>query len=337
MSKLNRLVAIALAALLITSAGTAFAATPSIDEETSDTSTESDIVSAGTTEITGFNANESNTTYVEVSFDSTPSGDAKMAIVDPTTADKKKNMETVYANSSAEETNATSNNYAWNISHDELSDVPVSPSTKTKFFLKTWDTEDTSNATYTTFYITATADYSVIRIGNSFAESDDVTIEDANPWLGRVLSSYDVDRATIETDDLNTTSNTTHSVVLSNSSVSDSFSSAAEDSEDGTWLTAVTVTAEGDDGDVLIPVFLNSKTEEWDFLDDDEAYAVYDSDTGKLDVHLAGDERFEDADETTLTVTSNDEIGIRNGATMLSNLGAGTGTSYWTSINAQVV
>jgi hypothetical protein len=323
--------------LLIGAAGPALAATSSIDKETTDTSTESDIVSAGTTSITAFEANASNSTYIEVSFNASLEGDAKMAIVDPSTADEKADMEAVYTNASAEETNATSNNYAWNVTHDELSELPVTPNTETTFWLKTWDTGDSSNATYTEFTVTAQADYSVIRVGNSFADSDDVTIEEAHPYLGSILSSYDLDQSTIESGDINTSANTTHSVVLSNSTVADSFSSTAGDRADGVWLAGMTVTAEGDDGEVFVPVFLNEKTDEWDFLDDDEAYAVYNSDTGTVDVMLAGDERFEETDETTLTVRSNDNIGIRNGATMLSNLGAGTGSAWLTSINAQTV
>lgn len=329
--------ALALLALVVVTSGAmpAFAATSSIDEETTDTSTQSDIVSAGTTEIADFERNESNFTVVEVTFDSAPSGDAKMAILDPSTADKNEDMESVYSNGSAEETNATTNNYLWNVSHDELEDVPVEPNTKTKFLLKTWDTDDTSNATYTTFYITADDDTSVIRIGESFADSDDVSIEEANPWLARISSSYDTDTATIETDDRNTTANTTHEVVLANTSVSDSFTSAAEDRDAGAWLASVTVTAEGDDGDVAIPVFKNEKTDEWEFLDDDEAYAVYNTDSDRLEIHLAGDERFEDADETSFTVTSNQNIGLGAGAEMLSDLGASSFDSYWTSASTQ--
>ncbi|RDZ49521.1 hypothetical protein C5C07_20275, partial [Haloferax sp. Atlit-4N] len=105
----------ALALVMSVFAGGAFAATPSIDTTNdADSTTTSDWTDGHT--VAGFEANASNYSYVEASFDTALDGKAKLEVLDPDTGDKVADMESVYTNSSAQTVNETSFNYAWNIS-----------------------------------------------------------------------------------------------------------------------------------------------------------------------------------------------------------------------------
>ncbi|RDZ49698.1 hypothetical protein C5C07_20160, partial [Haloferax sp. Atlit-4N] len=197
------------------------------------------------------------------------------------------------------------------------------------------DTQDTDNATVIDVNVNNTADRAVYRIGDSFTNND-VTIEEKHPWLSQISSSYDTNIASFELDSVATGPNATHEVDLPNGTVSEAFALAAEDEDDGAFLPLMAVKAEGDDGTVLIPVFVNEKSSEWDFLDDDEAYAVYDAEAGELSIMTNGDERFNGVDETTYTLAGNDGLGFTETFNLFQDLGAGYTDSIMKTVAASV-
>ncbi|ELZ96594.1 hypothetical protein [Haloferax sulfurifontis] len=324
-------IALALTVALSVFAGGAFAATPSIDTESTNTTTTSDWTDGYT--VSGFTANASNSSYVEVTFDANVSGDARLQILDPDTGETVADMESVYTNSSADVTDSTNNHYAWNISHDEFEDLPVGYGENKTFKVRITDTQDTDNATVIDVAFNNTADRAVYRIGDAFTNND-VTVEEKHPWLSQISSSYDTNIASFELASVATGSNASHEVNLANGTVADAFALAAEDKDDGAFLPLMTVKAEGDDGTVLIPVFVNEKSSEWDFLDDDEAYAVYDSDAEELTIMNNGDERFDGVSETTFTLAGNDGLSFGETFDLFRGLGAGYTDSIINSVSS---
>jgi len=92
------------------------AAATSFDGETTNTGTESDVTTADGT-LTLHPGNDSESTWVEVQSDS---GDVEL-VIEPA----QQGLDTeIYSNSSAETTNDTEGHYAWNVTHDELEDIP---------------------------------------------------------------------------------------------------------------------------------------------------------------------------------------------------------------------
>lgn len=322
-SKLKLLSVFAVLAMVIAAPMGVMAATPTVDTTNDADSTTTSDWTDGTT-VTGFTANASNESYVEVSFDSAPSGSAVIKVLDPDTADTNASMEVVYSNSSADTVNSTSNNYAWNISHDELDDLPMESGENKTFTVMLTDSDDTDNATYIDVAFDNSEGRAVYRVGDSYADSAAFESEEAHPYLASISESrWGGDTTTSEFGDVPTTATTNHTFSIANDTASTSAADALGDEADGAWLADMEVTAEDNDGDeVTIPVFVNEKGD-WDFLDDDEAYAVYDTNSDRLTVYLSGDERFDEASTTTFTVTTNEDIGFRDARQMASAYGAG--------------
>ena len=303
------------------------AATAAVDTETTNTTTTSDWTDETTLE--GFNASADNHSYVEVQFDGALDGEARLAVLDPSTAEKNNEMESVYTNSSAEETDATNNHYAWNISHDELSQVPVEASANNSVVVKVWDSGDKSNATYMDLYLNTTDERTVLHYGDADAESEDsVEISEKYPRLGNYFDRYDVSTASIEQDNVGIAGkNTTVSVVLANDSLQDAYTSSySDDADDGAFLPAMSFTANS--GDIFVPVYLNEKPDDMpDFLDEN-AYAVYDNNANTLTVHPNDDEDLDSEDELDVSSTGNDGLGFFSTASNLRDLGAGFTDAY---------
>lgn len=321
---------LALVALMTITASvpmTGMAATAAIDTETTDTTTTSDWTDETTLE--GFNASANNSSFVEVTFDGALDGEARIAILDPSTADANKDMEAVYTNSSATETNASTNNYAWNITHDELSDVPVTASANNSVVVKVWDSGDKTNATYFDLHLNTTDERTVLHYGDADVDSEDsVEITEKHPTLGNYFDRYDVSKAAIEEDNVGIAGkNTTVTVVLDNESLQDSYAdSFSEDAEDGEFLPAMSFTA--NNGDIFVPVYLNEAPDDMpDFLDEN-AYGVFDADANTLTIHPNDDEDLDSEEELDVMSTGNEGLGFFQTASNLRDLGAGYTKAY---------
>ena len=328
------LVLVALGVILSGAAGPAAAATPTIDQETTNTSTQSDVTNGAT--ITSFNASSSTSTFVEATFDSAPSGDAKLEILDPSTGDKVSEYETIYSNSTADVTNQSTNNYAWNITHDELEKLPVEANTNKTFTFRILDTGDEANATTFDVTIAPTGERSVIYVGDHAASDagDIASTSEKHPTLGQYIDRYDTSTASIDAEDVATDGdNTTFYVYLQNESVQSAYGEAVSDSmEDGAFLPMMTVTENGN----YVPVYLNEKPSSSDYLDK-HAYGVYESSSNRIVVYPNGDEDL--SGETAVDVSSqgNEGLGFWTTASSLNDLGASWTTAFSNAFDAPLV
>lgn len=298
------------------------AATGNPDDESTSTSTTSDIIS--NTTISDFNASENASYFIEASFDGNLSGDAAMAFVDPETADKKDDMAAVYTNTSGDVTNESANHYAWNVSGDELDEVPIEANENKTFYLKIWDTKDKDNATYTKFYLNATGERTVLEIADYNTGDDEAAVIDERGWSIAGFGSTE-NQTTYEEEDVNIgDENTTLTINLDNESAANSADTAYEGLDSGDWSDQMIFSLTNEDGDtVYIPVFSESQADsEWDLVGDGVAYGVYDADANQLTVELNGDDEFENASATDVTVESNYDMSLSNQASMFKSLGS---------------
>lgn len=113
-----RLGAVLMAVMLVLLAPAGAAAAATWDGETTNSGTTSDVSGTSTT-ITFERGNSSTATWFEVDSASTSNLALELTPAEP-------GLDTVvYRNASAETTNASTGNYAWNVTHDELEDLPA--------------------------------------------------------------------------------------------------------------------------------------------------------------------------------------------------------------------
>jgi hypothetical protein len=238
-----------------------------------------------------------------------------------------------YQNESATVTDSTNNHYAWNLSHDELSDVPIEAGMNKTLNVTFYDSQDMANATTIAVTLEATTERSVAYLGDSTLSTDDADITDKYATLSRVSDRFNGSVVTFETTLATDGSNTTHTFDLANETADDSWNATTDaDTQSGDWLPLTRLSAEDADGDThYIPVFANAKGD-WDYLDDNESYAVYDTSSDEVTVNL-GDE-FEDSDEVTFEMRSNEAMGFNEAWTMFGDLDAGLNAQFSQSLKA---
>lgn len=288
------ILAVMLVALAVT-APLAMAAAPSLDNETTNTTTTTD-VSDGSV-LTEFNAAGNNYTWIEFTADSSNSS---VKIQDPDSG------ATYYSNTSVMATDSTNGHYAVNFSHAELSDVPVEANQNTTVQVVITNNTAVSNPDTTKFNITLAADGS-----RTVVNVDESVTSDANAFSSETLGLFgmqslagiigDHDTTEVSQDNLAVSGkNTTMTVYLSNQTAQDSFSSAADGTEDGSMDVDLKATMDAGGEEVVVPHFVNSAP---DSVPDGQTYAVYHTDSNKVVYHLGDD--FEGKSEIdSLTVKS---------------------------------
>jgi hypothetical protein len=168
----------------------AMAAAPTVDTETTDTSTTSDWTD--NTNVTDFDANASNSSYLEASFDSQ---NASIEIVDPETGtvhamnDSDAMQQTAALDTDTSGTNDTWY-YAWDLSHDELGTVPMDANESKAITVRFIDDTTLSNPNVTeiTVYLENQDDRAVVYAGDAAADGGvsglDLSTSMNEPWLG---------------------------------------------------------------------------------------------------------------------------------------------------------
>lgn len=293
MTKSNRqIVAVLLAVLTITAIAVGGAAGAiALDSETTDTSTQSDVTSSTTTvDLRPGNASES--TYIEVTD---AASENLTLIIKPEAADGTVVDYEVYRNESEDVTNASTNNVAWNITHDELEDAPRDVDGGNYRLLVVNDTDDEEeqlNQSFT-FDHQGTDRTAVIHVADtaeatSALLADRVEISERFGYFG--AEKYWSDNgSTVSAWSAYTTVNGTNTSVevhAVNDSTADAYTEAAETYENKDWIRTSTLWVNG------IPVKVY-KNEAPDDAPDDATYAVYDVDTEVLTVTHQGED-FED-------------------------------------------
>ncbi len=289
-------VAIAVAALLV-SAGAAnvLAAKPSIDNETTDTASTSELVDGSTINVSD-GINDSEYHYVQYTADSENS---KVEITLNGTNDEGGAV--FYSNSSADTIDSASDTYRVSFSESELADVPVGVNENRTLDVTIINDTSASNPDTKTIQVTFVngEKRSVIYLSDadvSGDEDDDVAALTSNRTLAGIeLMSSDYAKVSGLSRDVDGSS-TDVTVIYGNESVADDYSSAsASDSDEGDWLIMQSAALDGS------PVKVYKK-ETGDEVEDGESYGVYKSDIGGESgtIYNLGSDDFEDADSVEL-------------------------------------
>ena len=291
---LHKLTAMLAVFALLTGAIGAAAAVPAWDTETTNTATTSD-VDGTTTSIDVYYGDSGNYTFFEISgadtstnytLEITPAQDGVDYVV--------------YQNTSMATTDGTNGHYGFNVSHDELADAPrdVDGASYDVSIINQSSGKEELNATGVTFANAGKNPKAVMVLTNEttnagaamsplVADRLEISTESAGFFS---LSTFNVfgndsdDETTIATWSGYTTvdgTNTTVDVQLDNSSAADAYAAAAEDREDGDWITTATLFVNG----IPQQVYLNEAPE-----DADGTTVVYDDSAEKLVIDTEGDD-----------------------------------------------
>lgn len=306
----SRFASLALALLLVVSS-MGLGAAIAWDDETTNTPTTSDVTTTSTTE-QYYPGNDSHALYVEVTGANTSNLTLELS---PAGLDY-----VAYANASADETDATNGHYAWNVSHAELDDLPrdveggeydvvVRNDSGDELLSQTVTFDQQAQNDKTSAIIAVIGgDSSTLSTTNLVADRLEISSKETGLFGYNVASfwSDNPDEINVSTWSGSTVvdgANTSVAVNLENSTAADSYDAAAEDLDDGEWMTTSTVFVDG----IPLKVYKNEHDPEEDdstfsFGEDDsenESYAVYDVDADSLEIHTNGEDF---ADSRTLSV-----------------------------------
>lgn len=313
--KLNtkRLAVIAVVAMLATSG--IGAAAVAWDTESTNTTTTSD-VSSGTTSETVYHGDASNATWFEVTVD-----DSSLNYTLEIRTDD--DLEYVlYENDSAEVTDATNNHIAWNVSHDELEDLPrdvdgtdvnvtivnESASGNPVALSETLTLASGNDNATAVMHLTDDAGEPAAAATNLFADTSEYSEKfayfgaaqfwtdngtDVSAWSG--WTTIDGNNSGVE-------------VHMENSTAASSYDAVAEDADEGDWMAKSTLFLNGKP----VQVYAESAPDD---VGDDQDYAVYNEETDSLDVTIQSEEL---SDVNTLYVRG----------------GAGDGYGFWSAADA---
>jgi hypothetical protein len=233
--RVGGIAAFAILATLALLVAPAMAAAPTPDSETANSPTTSDWTD-GTT-VPSFEANSSNTSYIEAQFDST---NASIEILDPNTG------EVHASNSTLNQTYADATNntwhYAWNLSHDALATMPMDAGENKSVTVKFINDSNHANpdTTEITVYLENQDDRAVVYAGDA-ADAGNITGLSASTavdegWFGLGSTSA---TTTVEADNVGlvNASGTRIDVIVANTSGEDSFSEADDQALWGSYDT----------------------------------------------------------------------------------------------------
>jgi len=292
------ILSVALVVLLVgAGAMGAIATQPSIDTETADTTSTSELTDGSTIDVSD-GINESQAHALQYTADSENS---KVEITLNGTDDEGGTV--FYSNSSATTVDSASDTYRVTISESELAAVPVAVNQNRT--LDVTITNDTTAANPDTKTIQVDlvngGERSVVYVSGDDDEAigeDDSTIKD---WVGGLFGPDDpAERGHIESEREITGQNTTLYYYFANETVADAFEEAASDNDDGERVGDTVVDVS--DHDTM--VFKNEPTDE-DWLNDDEGYAVIHTDTNPVSLTIHPGSYAEDESELEVTTESN--------------------------------
>jgi len=286
-SNATRVLAVFMAIAL--AAGGALAAAPTIDTETTNTTTTSDVTD-GDTMAVGFDASADNHTWIEAS---SMTENGSMELIDPDSG------AVVYDNSTPDATDATNGHYAFNVTHDELDNIPVESGANETYTLRLYnDTSvDNPDTTNITVYIEGVEGRSVVyaneqTLGDNFdLDTDGFEIETLD------LAVFDNEFAdtTAENVAING-SNSTVTVHYANSSAADRLDTSVGDLAAGDWDKSTIVKV----NDNAVKAYVNEAPDD---VNESATYAVVDTSDNDVTAYTGDD--YEGDTSVDVSVTAN--------------------------------
>ncbi|QZP37071.1 hypothetical protein [Halobaculum magnesiiphilum] len=321
-SKIGRLALVGAVLMMVTAAaGVAFAAAPTVDTETADTSQESDLTDGGTQT---YNATtSSNLSWIA------DSNNSKVVV--------EQNSTTLFT--------ATPDHYDHNASGNEDYYYNVSLADDGSDYSGI-DVGANENVTLNVTLINNTEanDPDETNLTFTFANGDEMAWINADTTktessVGGILSTLNVFSSgdsvpAAQSEESTTITNNTDTVEVSvaSSNLSDALSESTTDKSEGALILSAPTMA----GDSYLPVVYQSASDGPEWIDTDEdAYAVLSEDGSTLTVNNA-DALADDSGTTELdmTVTGNEALGFRNTFSMLRSYDAGYGAAASTAATA---
>jgi len=310
------------AIMLVAMTGGALAAAPTVDTETANTSTTSDLTDGGTQTYNATTSSaiawsaDSNASSIEITQDGETVFEATPEHYDAADTDSSGSNDTWYYNVSLADDG----------SDYEGLEIGAGESTTLNATLTNnieADSPDTTNVSWT------------FANGNevAFADVDGSSVvgptEDGG-ILSSVFGSSDdeTDPAKADTS-VGIVGNETETITVSvaDTAMADAFGVAAESTESGDviWASATSV-----GGDYV--AVSNQEAPDTDWFNDSSTYATFDADSETLTIHNVDESVNEDAEEVELSATGNDGLGLMNTVSMLNNYDTGWGvygTAAW--------
>lgn len=321
----KRLVALFLVAtmLVAAAAGGATATAPTVNDGTIDNAVTTGSEITDGSNVTGFDANESNESVLSYQADS---NNSKVEL------ERNGSDTVVYSNSSADllNWNNTDNDGIFNVSinHGDLEDLErgINDNVSVDVIMSNNTSVDDPDTLTIEWFVETDNSTHVENVDDADVDDgDDVDVTD-DPWdvfgqnvtlgpLGSTFAEADYDDLSVDGD------NTDVVLVFSNGSVADKFDDAAEDASSEDKLstlftnTRTAILVAGDDGTTrAVPVYYEEAPDDKD--EDEDTYGVYEEGgVGGEDgvtIHLG--EEFEDADEVDVRA-----VGSAGTFTMFSN------------------
>jgi len=268
-------VAIALAALLV-SAGAAnvLAAKPSIDNETTNTTSTSELTDGSTINISDGGINESDYHYVQYTADS---NNSSVEITLNGTDDEGGAV--FYENKTAETIDSASDTYRVNFSERVLADVPRAINENVTLDLTITNDTEAENPDTTTIqvHLQNGDDRSVVYVSGADVSSDEdddiIALNKSKKIAGFEYSSTDYSKVSGLNRDVNGSA-TEVAVIYGNDSVASDYSEAvASDAGSGDWVLMQAAALDG----TPVKVYNDAAS---DNVDEGDSYGVYESDIG---------------------------------------------------------
>lgn len=307
------LVLILVTAMLFAPFGTAVGA-PTIDTETGNTATTSDIQS-GTT-LAGFNASETNQSTVATFGDNSSSPTVEISRNDSDNVVLSNDTLTNVTAGNFDGTASDDRDTQWNMTfnHSEIADLERAINANVSTDVTLINGSNQTDTRTVRFFIETDNSTTVQNLDDVDADPDtsnapvEVT-EDASSGLFDLqidtLGISATDFSELDTDDRAIDGeNTDVVIVLSNESVGDDAANAvASDAADGEPLYGMTLVAAGDETTMPIRVYNEEPPDEIDDAEDGDTYAVYEEagvgGEDAITIHLGS--AYEDDDDVAVT------------------------------------
>lgn len=312
-SKFKTAIALAFTALLVVSGmQAAMAAQPSIDTETTNTTSTTELSNESTINMTEVNASD----YHRLQY-TADSEDSKLKVT--LHGDDDEGGAVFYSNSTPDTVDSASDTYRINFSEAELADVPTTLNENVTLDFTIINNTTVSNPDTTTIqvHLKNGQQRSVVYLSDmDVDDGDDIETFDTN----RSIAGYEIpftakDYSHVSGLDRDVDgSNTDVTVIFANDSVADDYSSAvASDTESGGWIVGQASLL----SETPVKVY-NEKA--GDDVESGDSYGVYKNDIGGEDgiTYELGD-KYEDEDELTVSSYGNQNYDLGMGAFSVFN------------------
>lgn len=300
-----------MAVMLLSSTAGVGAAAVAWDNETTSSTTTSDVHANSASE-TFYPGNSTKKLYVETDGFTGDPANLKLAVKP---ADEDLNGTTYASTTDWTATNSTAGHYAANLTHQQLADVPrayygalvdvqvINTSSSSIVLEKENVKLGTSHKTSTTALIRVSNASGSSAVEDSNAVADELTVKKQTGIGAKVASILGGSTTTATVSDSVAVdgANTTVQVMMADSETASAFDAAAKETSSGDWIVGAQMMANNQ----MLKVY-NAKAN----VSSGQAYATYDPSSDTLTLHQNGDKDFSGTDSIAFKAVGGDGYDI---------------------------